>query len=649
LIDFSFGYDTQGVQDFAASDFRNPALLFNGFYVGDMDATGKIDVAGASVRRRPVGGGGTEPGHRARRRRRRPLRRHRLQPARSERRRELRLSELATNFINELEYGEPALSPLAIFDVTGSLTAKLFAFLKIDLGLVLDRREVQHHPTARVAQLQHPLHARPDAGDRCRRRRAPAQHGPVRCRARRGRQDRWRRDFTVTGTANDLAVTAFGFTQHYKSASGWKKILALGGEGNDKINLSGVTGNIGFELEGNAGDDTIQGGTAATGDGRILGGAGDDNITGGGGADVIFGEAGNDNIAGGGGTDWLFGDSKPEDAIQDSTIVVDPKLSDGNDTVKGDAGTDLIFGGGGNDVLEGGSEADVIIGDGGKATVNASKVATAVQDTDGSKGGNDSIKGDAGADLIYGGAGNDTVLGGSENDKIFGETGADSIQGEAGNDTVSGGTQNDNIDGGAGADSISADEGHDTVTGGTENDWISGGTGNDSLAGGGGNDTVFGNSDLDTITGDDGADFLEGGHGNDTVTGGIGNDTLVAGYGSDILDGQDGNDSYNITSRGGSTTESTTSYDSGGLGDTDILTVNGTATADTFLLRAMADAYFPSTNDLDHLISKILKSGKAEKLDLLKEGLTNRYGFYGVPDGMLAAVETAFNANPIDD
>src|SRR5262249_10688269 len=56
----------------------------------------------------------------------------------------IRLDELATNFLNQLKDPndlKKLLAPLAIFDVTGQLTAELFAFLKIDFGFFeLDKR-----------------------------------------------------------------------------------------------------------------------------------------------------------------------------------------------------------------------------------------------------------------------------------------------------------------------------------------------------------------------------------------------------------------------------------------------------------------------------------------------------------------------------
>ena len=90
--------------------------------------------------------------------------------------------------------------------------------------------------------------------------------------------------------------------QEYEVTS---KIIALGGQGDDILDLSGVTGTITFELEGGAGNDLIKAGAGVA---LIRGGAGDDEIEGGGSDDVIFAGAGNDEVDGNGGNDLIFGD-----------------------------------------------------------------------------------------------------------------------------------------------------------------------------------------------------------------------------------------------------------------------------------------------------------------------------------------------------
>ena len=122
--DFAFGFDTLGLREFADSGFTNPAKIFNGFFISD---TASVDGTGADVpevtlygsltaaaelnvvvARAGVGGGvfidvffnlhdDNNDG-------------------------KIRFQELAGNF---------ALGPIHVFDVSGALTGKLFAYVKI--------------------------------------------------------------------------------------------------------------------------------------------------------------------------------------------------------------------------------------------------------------------------------------------------------------------------------------------------------------------------------------------------------------------------------------------------------------------------------------------------------------------------------------
>ena len=138
--DFAFGYDTQGISDFVDTDFRNPLLLFNGLFISD---TENPDGSGADVPELRFLGGVTAAAE------------LNLGIARAgvagglfieilfdlfdpDNDGKVRISELASNFTNQLRApsdGEKLLAPLAIFDVTGEIFARLFAFLKIDFGL----------------------------------------------------------------------------------------------------------------------------------------------------------------------------------------------------------------------------------------------------------------------------------------------------------------------------------------------------------------------------------------------------------------------------------------------------------------------------------------------------------------------------------
>ncbi|MEH1870110.1 hypothetical protein [Nostoc sp.] len=97
-------------------------------------------------------------------------------------------------------------------------------------------------------------------------------------------------------------------------SAGDKVIFA--GDGNDKISLSGVTGN--HYIDGGAGSDTLIGGDGGD---RIDGGSGNDKLVGGKGDDILFGSSGKDILIGNQGNDYLQGDS-------------------GDDFLKGGAGSD---------------------------------------------------------------------------------------------------------------------------------------------------------------------------------------------------------------------------------------------------------------------------------------------------------------------
>ena len=117
---------------------------------------------------------------------------------------------------------------------------------------------------------------------------------------------------------------------------------------------------------------------------------------------------------------------------------------------------------------------------------------------------------------------------------------------------------------------------------------------------------------------------------------------LVAGYGSDLIDGEGDSDTYRITARGGSITDLTIAYDSGGVLGSDTLIFVGTAETDTVLLRAMADSYVPMKDKLDALIDKYFFSGEADKLAAIRQAIEDAYGPHDLPAGMIADLTTEF-------
>jgi Ca2+-binding RTX toxin-like protein len=326
--------------------------------------------------------------------------------------------------------------------------------------------------------------------------------------------------------------------------------------------------NIESELNGNGGNDLLQGGTD------------DDDLNGGNGDDQKF-DGDEDSIEREDGIVLVTG-TNADDTIRvqytDSSrdeIVITIKDADGNLLEEEDYSADSVDriivnglngddylrndtrigcelnGGNGIDLLVGGRSADVLRGGFGDDSLYG-------------QSGDDVLQGEAGDDCIKGSYGNDLIDGGDGNDTIYGDrtyltsfrAGDDVINGGDGNDTIRGGYGDDTLNGNDGRDTIIGERGNDTITGGNGNDLlygdsdnlsdtqggddvISGNDGIDQLFGGVGDDTLDGGDGLwDVLYGMDGDDTLRGGAGTDYMYGGDGNDRLYGGSGRDFLRGQ---------------------------------------------------------------------------------------------------------------
>jgi Ca2+-binding RTX toxin-like protein len=525
---FAFGYDSQGLQDFAAGGFEHPFDLFRGFYVSDTqnaDGTGpdinEVEISGSlvgsaelnlGVAKGSVGGGVkvtfglnlNDPNHDGK----------------------VRLEEL----LNNIRYADPPFNPLGIFD----LNIKVDAFLTWAIEvLFVFKASGQIGPSLPLLDLTIPLPHDPvlatDVGD-----------GVLRLNSGNFAKDRLNQniedgneDFTVTQTADNgdgtvnVKVSGFGADQEYDNV---KKIEAYGGQGNDTFKFVGLS--VPVFVDAGQGDDVIDF-SQSSGPLTAVGGTGNDKIFGGTGNDVIHGNDGGDLIVGGGGNDWLYGD-------------------DGNDIVSGD-GNDIIYGGAGNDKLAGGPDADYISGGTGDDEI----WGDATFGTDGTfiaaagvTDGADWLSGDDGKDTIHGDGGNDRIGGGAAADFIEGNLGADTIYGDSTYvyNATSGAFDVSKI---SLAAPLPQTEGNDVIYGDSQSapltgpstdggDTIYGEAGNDFIRGNGGNDTVYGGEGSDIIFGDQNNDHLEGGAGPDVVFGGADNDTVLGQDGSDILFGDDG-------------------------------------------------------------------------------------------------------------
>jgi len=564
-IDFAFGYDTLGIQEFIDSDFRNPLLLFDGFYVSDTDqptgdgtdvpelvlngglwAAAEINLG---VARAGVGGGVFieidfdlfDPDHDGR----------------------VRIKEIIGNIVNEWNYGVPALAPLAIFDVHGEITAELFAFLKIDLFLFEIDKRWNLTPPITLYEFDIPFTRPPNLATELPGGDLQINAGEFADQRLNGNISDIDEHFVVTGGGGSVQVRAPGIWDHAQTYDVTGTIIFKGGQGNDTFDASGVTdANIKFEIDGGVGNDTIKLGPAsAPGPAVIYGSEGDDEIWGGSGADIIYGLGGNDTIHGGGGNDIIFGDDG-RIATDSITAFFDP-AGDGNDTIYGDGGNDILFGSGGDDVIYGddndpltspASDKDIIIGDGGKllfndtgedkTVVNVDEIKDTQRDRFEPKGGNDLLIGNGGSDVIYGGTGNDIIDGGAGPDTLYGEDGADILYGGSGTDHVYGGDGSDTIYGERDPNLTGSDPQDKEDTGTAGGDYLYGQDGRDTIYGNEGEDEIHGGRGADTLYGDDDNDTIYGEGDPDTIYGGWGDDTIDGGASSDVVYGDNGPDDF---------------------------------------------------------------------------------------------------------
>ncbi len=355
-------------------------------------------------------------------------------------------------------------------------------------------------------------------------------------------------DFTAAVAANRLSEILLAGDDSFGillSGSPFGDSLRLRGhDGNDLMDLSALAAFTGFELLGDAGDDTLIGNDGSFNTDTLNGGIGDDLLRGVAGDDLLFGDDGedrlyggseNDTLNGGLGRDILRGDagddliivnlvSEPEGEILDGGIGTD-RLSVAGDPFATPPVIDLTA----SQII--GFERLELFSADARMTVaqyeqfvqfelygvvtlrfaDAGFINLAERDWFGSpsagvvrvtgSAGDDVIvgrgsadvaagSGPAGtsalgtADLIDGAAGNDQLFGAGGNDTLLGNIGNDRLRGEAGNDSLDGGNDNDVLTGGLGADTLTAGKGDDEYNGGAGNDIIFEGDGADAINGG---------------------------------------------------------------------------------------------------------------------------------------------------------------------
>jgi Ca2+-binding RTX toxin-like protein len=356
-----------------------------------------------------------------------------------------------------------------------------------------------------------------------------------------------------------------------------------GGTANDVI-IGGTqaTGrdDVGDQLYGESGDDTIIGdnganvagawipldlvGTPASAGGGdlIYGGPGADLGFGGLANDTMFGGTENDHFEGNNASDTIYGESGDDELVGGSFQAASAGVGrpDSGDTISGGDGADVITGD--NAVVTGtGPGTDVTLGRGFTGPHTITLLDLGYSPTAGTSG-DDVLHGDGGTDVIYGQGGADTITGDAADDYAEGGPGTDTIAGGTGADDLVGGSSTVDT---AGAHPVGQPDAGDTISGGDSEDVVIGDNGKIlrgpgttpspltqgrnpmspreidlyDLAGSGATAAASGN---DLVTGDAGVDVILGQGGNDRLKGNDADDYVEGDQGSDWLEGDFGDD-----------------------------------------------------------------------------------------------------------
>lgn len=424
-------------------------------------------------------------------------------------------------------------NPICLFDVAGSLTAFIKAYVEINLFITSFRYDF----TLLELELL-------KFSGKCTPPKPELAHfdGSVLvlnvgldATKRNVDEENEDEEMTVRPAGHDrYSVTGFGLHQTFGPGAEFNgpaitAVRAVGGNGDDKFQM--LPGADETNPEAGGGVDTsipftVQAFLYGEGDNDVLvGGDADDTLQGGNGNDRVQGGKGVDHIDGGADVDTLNGDP-------------------GNDIITGGAGDDQIQTGSGDDWADGGDGNDLL--QGGPGTDKDLKQFPDATD------GNDTLIGGPGIDTVDGGLGDDHVYGDAETPittlascqadaalpvpvvDVFYD---DKVNGGIGTDVVVGGLGNDELYGGAGNDAVCGNQGNDKLDGDQNGDPKAGIPGDDMVAGGSGADVAVGGEANDLVTGDGGADSVDGQAGNDDVIGGTGRDLVRGGDGRDIIAG----------------------------------------------------------------------------------------------------------------
>ena len=427
-IQLCFGYDTRGLISWKKTDFKDLWALADGFFIDDLDASGK-DIsevifysgitAGASV----AGRAGINVGVNLN------LNLNLDDPNNDGK---LRLSELADSLAH---------SPFAIFDASVTLQARAYAYL----DLVFYRKEFDLWKSGALELFNTdkkgtgtPIVATKQDGNLVVNVGTFAEKRVYGVNLSDGNDT-----VTITCSGNDVTVKIDGIGDAtYKLDSG-KTVYVYANEGDDHITVTGSS-LLNFVIEGGNGNDQVDLKGLSLGESNFA---------------LVKGDSGNDYILGSAmdsneGTNFLFGES-PDILYKDNNgreyvalVNAYPNTSEpGNNVIVGGSGKNYIVGGGGHDFIVGGQVVkdkngniktdnnlygDFAYLEFGEASNLTSSKSVDLYD----EGGNDVILGSVGKDKIYGGAGQDSIKGGDGDDEIHAGKGNDVVYGGAGNDKI---------------------------------------------------------------------------------------------------------------------------------------------------------------------------------------------------------------------
>ncbi|WGM39948.1 hypothetical protein [Caulobacter sp. NIBR1757] len=372
----------------------------------------------------------------------------------------------------------------------------------------------------------------------------------------------------------DILIGAYLADPNGRSASGATYVVYGRAGFGATLDLSGLNGTNGFEIDGELAND--QSGRAVSGAGDVNGDGLDDFLIGSRGSDVGYSSSGS--------TFLVFG--QLSGIVFDGTAAAESRSGGASgDRLNGGGGNDKLFGFAAYDILDGGDGADYVFGGDG----NDWLIGGAGNDTLNGEAGNDRAEAGVGNDILNGGLGADRLYGGDGNDILRGDDGADQLFGDAGTDTLTGGAGDDRLEGGDGNDTLDGGAGADTLIGGLGNDiylindlldtvvelagegyeiakvsvdgWVIA-EGIEALQMTGSGDIgATGNDSANNMKGNTGDNRLDGGAGVDTIDGGAGADIIIGGLGNDLLRGGSGGDTFVVAHAFGPTLETDQIYD----------------------------------------------------------------------------------------